>query len=51
MRKKTTPLFLHPFILFRNALVKDLRTNIESTNPESILSGNLEDFIDAGVKL
>ncbi|MBW6442051.1 peptide chain release factor 2 [Patescibacteria group bacterium] len=37
---------LHPY-----KLVKDLRTNIESTNPEGVLSGNLDDFIEAGVKL
>jgi peptide chain release factor 2 len=37
---------LHPY-----KLVKDLRTNIESTNPESVLDGNLDLFIDAEVRL
>jgi len=37
---------LHPY-----KLVKDLRTNIESTNPEYVLDGGLEEFIDAEVKL
>jgi len=33
---------LHPY-----KLVKDLRTNYESTNPEEVLDGNLTDFIKA----
>ncbi len=37
---------LHPY-----KLVKDLRTNIESTNPEAVLNGELEEFITAEVKL
>lgn len=37
---------LHPY-----KLVKDLRTNIESTNPDAVLDGNLEEFITAQVKL
>jgi peptide chain release factor 2 len=37
---------LHPY-----KLVKDLRTNIESKNPESVLDGELEEFITAEVKL
>lgn len=37
---------LHPY-----KLVKDLRTNIESQNPESVLDGNLQEFIDAEVKI
>lgn len=37
---------LHPY-----KLVKDLRTNVESTNPEHVLNGNIEEFIDAEVKL
>lgn len=37
---------LHPY-----KLVKDLRTNVESQNPESVLDGNLQEFIDAEVKL
>jgi len=37
---------LHPY-----KLVKDLRTNIENSNPEGVLDGNLEEFITAQVKL
>lgn len=36
---------LHPY-----KLVKDLRTEYESTNPESVLDGNLDDFIEAELK-
>ncbi len=36
---------LHPY-----KLVKDHRTKFESTNPESVLSGNLDDFIRAYLK-
>ena len=37
---------LHPY-----KLVKDLRTEEESTNPEAVLAGELDSFIDAEVKL
>jgi len=37
---------LHPY-----KLVKDLRTGIESTNPEAVLDGEIEDFIDAEARL
>lgn len=37
---------LHPY-----HLVKDLRTNIETSNTEEVLDGNLDEFIDAEVKL
>lgn len=37
---------LHPY-----KLVKDLRTNVESTNPEAVLDGNLDLFIDAEIRL
>ncbi|MFC1700041.1 peptide chain release factor 2 [Patescibacteria group bacterium] len=37
---------LHPY-----KLVKDLRTNVESTDPEEILNGNLDVFIEAEIKL
>jgi peptide chain release factor 2 len=36
---------LHPY-----KLVKDLRTDYESTNPDSVLDGNLDDFIEAQLK-
>jgi len=37
---------LHPY-----KLVKDLRTKQESTNPEDILDGNLEEFVEAQIRL
>lgn len=37
---------LHPY-----KLVKDLRTDVESTNPEGILDGDLDEFVEAEVKL
>ncbi len=36
---------LHPY-----KLVKDLRTNIESSNVEEVLDGNLDQFIEAEIK-
>lgn len=37
---------LHPY-----KLVKDLRTGVESSNPESVLDGNLDEFVDAEIRL
>ncbi|MFW5719502.1 MAG: peptide chain release factor 2 [Candidatus Dojkabacteria bacterium] len=37
---------LHPY-----KLVKDVRTNVESNNPEQVLDGNLDEFIEAEIKL
>ncbi len=37
---------LHPY-----KLVKDLRTNIESSNPEDILDGNIDEFLEAQIRL
>lgn len=37
---------LHPY-----KLVKDLRTGVESTNPEAVLDGDLGSFVDAEIKL
>jgi len=37
---------LHPY-----KLVKDLRTGIESQNPESVLDGNLEELVEAEIRL
>ncbi len=37
---------LHPY-----KLVKDLRTGVESTNPDSVLGGNLDEFVMAEIKL
>ena len=37
---------LHPY-----KLVKDLRTNIESTQPDKVLDGELDEFIEEEIKL
>jgi len=37
---------LHPY-----KLVKDLRTGVETSNPESVLNGNLDDFVEAQVRI
>ncbi len=37
---------LHPY-----KLVKDLRTDVESTNPDAVLDGDLDAFVDAEIKL
>jgi peptide chain release factor 2 len=37
---------LHPY-----KLVKDLRTNVEVTDPEGVLDGDLDKFIDAEIRL
>ncbi len=37
---------LHPY-----KLVKDLRTGLESRSPEAVLDGDLDDFIEAEIKL
>lgn len=37
---------LHPY-----KLVKDLRTGVESSNPESVLDGNLSPFIEAEIRI
>ena len=36
---------LHPY-----KLVKDLRTNLEITNPEAVLDGELDQLIEAEIK-
>jgi peptide chain release factor 2 len=30
-------------------LIKDLRTKVESTNPDDVLNGNIDDFIEASL--
>ena len=32
-------------------MVKDLRTNVESNNPESVLDGNLDEFVEAEIRM
>lgn len=39
------------YVLQPYKLVKDLRTNVESQNPESVLDGNLDEFIEAQIKI
>ena len=36
---------LHPY-----QMVKDLRTNVESNNPTAILDGDIDQFIEAGIR-
>jgi len=35
---------LHPY-----QMVKDLRNKVENSNPENVLNGNIDDFIEAGI--
>ncbi len=37
---------LHPY-----KLVKDLRTNVQSSDPESVLDGNLDEFVEAQLRI
>jgi peptide chain release factor 2 len=37
---------LHPY-----KMVKDLRTEVESTQPDKVLDGELDDFIEAEIKI
>ncbi|HSV95062.1 MAG TPA: peptide chain release factor 2 [Spirochaetia bacterium] len=51
--EKTTASWGHQirsYILHPYKLVKDLRTEYESTNPDSVLDGNLDDFIEAQLR-
>ena len=41
---------IRSYVLQPYQLVKDLRNKIESTNPASILDGNIDLFIEEGIK-
>ena len=41
---------IRSYVLQPYQLVKDLRNKIESTNPKSVLDGNIDQFIEEGIK-
>ena len=41
---------IRSYVLQPYQLVKDLRNKIESSNPKSILDGNIDEFIEEGIK-
>ncbi len=41
---------IRSYVLQPYQLVKDLRNNTENTNPESVLNGNIDQFIEEGIK-
>ena len=41
---------IRSYVLQPYQLVKDLRNKIENTNPESVLDGNIDQFIEEGLK-
>ena len=41
---------IRSYVLQPYQLVKDLRNKIESTNPKNILDGNIDIFIEEGIK-
>ena len=41
---------IRSYVLQPYQLVKDLRNKVESTNPSSILDGNIDQFIEEGIK-
>ena len=42
---------IRSYVLQPYQLVKDLRNKIESTNPVSVLEGNIDQFIEEGIKI
>ena len=41
---------IRSYVLQPYQLVKDLRNKLENTNPTSVLNGNIDDFIEEGIK-
>ena len=41
---------IRSYVLQPYQLVKDLRNKTESTNPSSVLEGNIDQFIEEGIK-
>ena len=41
---------IRSYILQPYQLVKDQRSKIENTNPSSVLDGNIDEFIEEGIK-
>ena len=41
---------IRSYVLQPYQLVKDLRNKIENSNPKSVLDGNIDEFIEEGIK-
>ena len=41
---------IRSYVLQPYQLVKDLRNKLENTNPLSVLDGNIDEFIEEGIK-
>ena len=42
---------IRSYVLQPYQLVKDLRNKVENTNPSSVLDGNIDQFIEEGIKI
>ena len=40
---------IRSYVLQPYRLIKDLRTKVESTNPDDVLNGNIDEFIEASL--